>query len=809
MAKSVHKKRRRTPHPIIRFLKVVLLLLMLCVLSFGGYLVHKIYPEFQKIQQKAIDTCSHMSEEDFRLVTDTEIYDADGARVGIVNAGHYVYVPFDEISPWLKTAYIDQEDRRFYSHHGIDLMAMARATLSYVKNRRVTQGGSTITQQVIKNAYLTQERTLERKLTEILIAPRLESQFGKDKILEFYCNGNFYAHGCYGVGAASRYYFDKNASELEAWEAAVLVGISNRPASYEPVNHPENAKKKRNEILHSMYECGDLTETELKEYQKKPLEISAIREPSSAESYQTSYAIFCAAQQLMRNDGFPFEYTFASRQAYDDYQARYKEAFSEKSEAIRGGGYQIYTTLDSSMQQSLQEEVDKALDARSDEVQDNDKYALQGAAAIVNNASASVVAIVGGRGTEDEYNRGFLSMRQPGSVIKPLLDYAPAFETGYFSPSSLIDDHEFEGGPKNAGSRYYGCVSLREALNRSLNTVAWQLLQKIGIRTGLSYLGKMEFSSLTWEDSTAPAVSIGGFTFGTRVVEMAKAYSTLANNGIYNEQTCLKSLIYERTGEELLKDNLKKTQVFTEGTAYLITDVLKGTMDKEYGTGRGLDISGQQAAGKTGTANGSKDTWFCGYTPYYSCSVWIGYDIPRVMPGIYGATVSGRIWHNVMTRIHKGLPEKDWARPASVAEHFVDYNTGLQVDYNSGITDYFNTAVDPRAKAAYEALHGTSAYDPVVYRADPESDTSEGTEESIPETVVDYEHVTGEDGGPGVTTAVTRVVTPAEESAGVAPPEEAEEPEDPEWIPPHEGAVTPVPAGTTPSLSLVLPEEAP
>ena len=801
MARTAIRKKRKSPHPVLFFLKLLLLLLMLSALGIGGFLFFRIFGDFKNIRETALQTYSHMSEDDFRLVTDTEIFDKNGDKIGVINAGHYVYVPFDEISPWLKKAYIDQEDRRFYSHNGIDLMAMARATLSYLKNRRVTQGGSTITQQVIKNTYLSQERTLERKLTEILIAPQLERQFGKDKILEFYCNGNFYAHGCYGVGAASRYYFSKSAAELEPWEAAVLVGISNRPASYEPINHKENALRKRNEILNSMYECGHLTEAELKEYQAKPLEITAEREPSYAENYQTSYAIYCAAQQLMKDDGFTFQYTFSSKDEYESYQSQYKELFAEKSEAIRAGGYKIYTTLDSQIQEILQRNIDETLDRRSDERQENGKYALQAAGAVIDNLSDSVVAIVGGRGTDDEYNRGFLARRQPGSAIKPLLDYAPAFETGYFYPSYVINDYEFEGGPRNSSGSYRGYLPIREALNRSLNAVAWQLLQKVEIKTGLSYLGKMGFSSLSWQDSSAPAVSIGGFTYGTRVVEMAKGYSVLANGGVYNERSCLRSLIYERSGEELL-DNLRTTQVYTEGTAYIITDVLKGTMDKPYGTGRGLDIAGQQAAGKTGTANDSKDPWFCGYTRYYTTAVWLGYDTPRAMPGTYGATVSGQIWHDVMTELHQDLEEWDWERPDSVIEAWVDYDTGTRVNYNSGIRDLFNTAVDLAAKASYEAEYGTSEADPHAhrYRWKAEESTpqepSSSTEVSAAETSteLEYEHATGFDGGPGV--LIPKTKAPTEESAGDAPPDApAPVPEGP--VPGGPGSATEAPAPAT------------
>ncbi|MBQ7535123.1 MAG: penicillin-binding protein [Stomatobaculum sp.] len=796
---TANRQKRRKRRPVLRFFKVLLLLLMVAVLGAGGYTFWRIYPEFEKIRENAVQTYSHMEENDFRMITDTVIYDKDGGKLGVINTGHYQYVAFDDISPWLKKAYIDQEDRRFYSHNGVDVIAMIRAAISYAKNRRVTQGGSTITQQVIKNTYLTQERTIERKITEVLIAPQLEAQFGKDRILEFYCNGNFYAHGCYGVGAASRYYFNKSAADLEPWEAAVLVGISNRPASYEPVGHPANAKKKRNEILNSMYECGDLTEKELKEYCAKPLEINQEHEESNgAQDYMASYAIYCGALQLMKNDNFPFRYTFDTKKEYDEYKSAYNEAYGEKTELIRGGGYKIYTTLDPSIQAKLQQHLDDTLIGYSDEIQEsNGKYAMQGAAVAVDNSTGAVVAIVGGRGAGDEYNRGFLSTRQPGSAIKPLLDYGPAFETGYYYPSYVIKDYEFEDGPKNSGGRYRGYLPIREALNRSLNTVAWQLLDRIGIKTGLSYLGKMEFSSISWQDSTAKAVSIGGFTYGARVCDMARGYATLANGGVYNSRTCLRSMILDQTGEELCGEP-EKTQVYTEGTAFILTDVLKGTMDAPYGTGRGLDIRGQQAAGKTGTANDSKDTWFCGYTRYYTTAVWVGYDTPRAMPGIYGATIAGDIWRDFMEDIHEGLPELDWEQPASVIKTWYNYDKGNRVEYRSGQRDYFNTAVDPQAKAAYEAVQGTTEYDPRAWREDkapaPAATPAPVTEAvTEPETVV--VPVTGVHGGPGVTHVET-IPAPAE----TLPPET--QPPAPETAPPPPaeapGAAVVVPIGPAP-----------
>ena len=221
---------------------------------------------------------------------------------------------------------------------------------------------------------------------------------------------------------------------------------------------------------------------------------------------------------------------------------------------------------------------------------------------------------------------------------------------------------------------------MREALNRSLNTVAWQILDSVGISDGLEYLEKMQFLGISLKDYTAPAVSIGGFTNGLRIVDMARGYSTLANGGIYEDKTCIVKITSEKDGVVADENSLKKTQVYTEDTAFIMTDILKGTMTTEYGTGRGLKLKNKMpAAGKTGTSNGSKDTWFCGYTKYYSMAVWVGHDIPVEMPGIYGATYAGKIWKNVMDSLHEGLKPEDWEVPSTVEK---------ETDQDSGITDY-------------------------------------------------------------------------------------------------------------------------
>lgn len=648
----------------------------------------KVKPEFDKARDIVYDRLANMDDNTFSMLSDTEIYDKDGTKIGLINAGHYVYTDIKDISSYIQNGYIAVEDRRFKEHAGVDFIGTLRAFVALVKHDgKITQGGSTITQQVIKNNLLTQEQTITRKMAEMMLAPFVEQRFGKDKIMEFYCNTNFYGNRCYGVGAASKYYFGKSSKDLDPWEAALLVGISNNPSKYDPVKHPEAAMEKRNRVLDTMAKEDYIDKSKVADYKSKVLGIVQETQEGTDENYQSSYAIHCAAIELMKDDGFDFKYTFKDKADYDKYREEYSDLYSEKSDLIRSGGFKIYTTLDSNIQNELQNHIDSGL-SKFSEIQENGKFALQGAGVVVDNRTNEVVAIVGGRGTEDQFNRAYLSARQPGSTIKPLLDYGPAFDTGEYYPSKVIDDHKWEDGPSNSGS-YYGNVTLREALNRSLNTVAWQLLQQIGVDRGLSYLGKMDFQNISYVDNGVEALSIGGFTNGLRVVDMAKGYSTLANKGVYDDRTCIKSIKHEKNGE-MYKVKPKQTQVYNEDTAFMITDVLKGTFS-DIGTGRGLGLGNMPAAGKTGTTNSNKDTWFCGYTKYYTTAIWVGYDTPRAMPGIYGATYAGKIWSKFMQELNKGLEPIDWEQPSTVYMGNYNPSTGDEVTEDTGHKDYFSS----------------------------------------------------------------------------------------------------------------------
>ena len=629
----------------------------------------KVLPMFTEAREEVFDKLVHLSKDDFIMKEDTVVYDANGKKVGSVNAGSYKYVSINDISPYIYDGYIAVEDKRFRTHGGVDLVATMRAGVSLLKhNMEITQGGSTITQQVIKNNLLTQNKSYTRKIAEILLAPTIESKFTKAQIMEFYCNSNYYGNKCYGVGAASRYYFGKKCADLEPQEAAMLIGLSNSPAAYNPVLHPQAALKKRNRVLKTMCNDGVITPKEYKAAVKKKLNIKQLSEEgSSNETYVISYAIHCSAISLMEKEDFKFKYVFDSKEDYQKYNKTYSKAYSEKIESIRSGGYKIYTSINMKKQKKLHKSVDEGLAFNKEKDNDSGKYALQGAAVCVNNETGYVEAVVGGRGKNDQYNRAYLAARQSGSAIKPLIDYTPGFESGMYSPSTIVNDNKFANGPSNAGGAYYGSVHIREAVARSLNTVAWQVLDNISVKYGLSFLDKLHFHNISYIDNDNMALSLGGFTEGVRVVDMAKGFSTLANNGSFSDRTCVKKIEHVSDGV-VYKNNNEKTQVYSEDAAWMMTDVLKGVFNESYGTGRKLKLeNGQICAGKTGTTNSSKDVWFCGYTKYYTTVVWAGYDTPRAMPGASGASIPGVIWKDYMDKIHEKLKPQDFTMPSTIS----------------------------------------------------------------------------------------------------------------------------------------------
>lgn len=700
LEKEIKKKKRK------KIRRIIFSFLSLCLITVTAIIIAKFYPEYKNIKQNAYEKLSNMTEDSFKRAGNTEIYDKDGNIIGKYGNEKYEYISFQDISKYIVNGYIAKEDRNFLNHHGVDYKAILRAGYSYIKHKGViTQGGSTITQQVIKNNLLTSEQTYQRKITEIMLARALEKQYNKNQIMEFYCNSNYFGNGCYGVQAASQYYFGCDAKDISLGNAAILVATSNLPNVYNPIVNYDLSLEKRNDVLDDMLTCQYISQEEYDEaVAEKP---TIVKQQSSEikETYLTTYALHCTALKIMKKEGFDFKYTYRTEQEYEEYKKDYDEKYNNTVEVVRSGGYKIYTSLNQNIQKKLQQSIDSNLSEFQERNENDEMYALQSAGVCVDNNSNMVVAIVGGRNNEGYYNRGYQAKRQSGSAIKPLLDYAPAINEGVVSCGTMVKDEEIsiDGySPLNANRKYIGDVSVRSALFNSINTIAVKLYTETGKETALSYLADMHFHSMSYADMIAPSIAIGGFTNGVAVDEMAKGYSTLANGGKYSENTCIYKII-DSNNEIIYQSDDATTEVFNEDTAFMMTDMMQQTFKENGGAGNKYQTDKQIYVGKTGTTNDTKDVWFCGYSAYYTTAIWIGYDTPREMENMQSATYQTKIWIDFMQDLHKNLAPKEFMIPNTVK---LMNNQGdiKDIDYNKDVYESRPYGYDYISMISYEKV---------------------------------------------------------------------------------------------------------
>lgn len=387
-------------------------------------------------------------------------------------------------------------------------------------------------------------------------------------------------------------------------------------------------------------------------------------------NYVDTYAYYCATRALMENEGFKFKYYFDSDDEEKEYDASYDEMYSYCQKKLYSDGYKIYTSIDLTMQQQLQDSIDLTLLDFTDTTDDG-TFKLQSAATCIDNDTGEVVAIVGGRSQDavsHTLNRAFQSHRQPGSSIKPLIVYTPSFERGK-TPDTIVNDHKFDGGPSNSGDSYYGDVTIRFAVQKSLNTVAWQLYDELTPKVGLQYLKDMNFTNIV-KDDYVTATALGGFTTGVSTLEMASAYSTLENDGMYRNPTCIKSIV-DSDNNIIYTSSQKDTVIYTETASRMMTDVMTDVM--KSGTGRSANLDkGMPCAGKTGTTNDKKDGWFCGFTRYYTTCVWVGCDMPETVKKLTGSSYPAEIWKNYMDQIHADLTPIDFLPYAQISDDYQD-----------------------------------------------------------------------------------------------------------------------------------------
>ena len=660
MAKKV-KKQKRQKNPVERAIGIVIkiiIALLLAIVVIGGVLIYMKYgKKLIAMESDAKKIVSKSTMETFRQNETSIIYDANGNIMSKLKGEKDVYyIKYSDIPQVAVDAITSIEDKNFFKHKGYDLKAIIRAGLAYIKNKGViTQGGSTITQQLARNIFLSFEESWQRKAREIFIAIELEKKYTKKEIMEFYLNNIYFANGYYGIQSAALGYFGKGVNSLSLSQITFLLSIPNSPTRYNPYENIEGTLARRDRILDQMVLDGKISEAEASKAKSEEIKLKAPKVEKS--SYALTFALDRAVKALMKSEGFNFRYSFNSDEDRKAYNENYSEVYSSCQTRLYSGGYRIYTSIDPEKQKLLQDTVDSGLSVSSEKSKSG-IYSLQGAAVTIDNSSGRVVAIVGGRSQKlkgSTLNRAYQSFRQPGSTIKPLIVYTPAFEQGY-TPESLVKDEKIEGGPVNADGVFSGNMTVLDALAKSKNTVAWKLFTEISPAIGIGKLLDMGFSAIADTDYY-PSAALGGFTKGVNAVEMASAYAAIENGGEFREPTCIMKMT-DSSGNDIVADGFyqKGTSkyIYDENACKMMITCMEAVMTK--GTGVGGKLATMPCAGKTGTTNDSKDLWFVGFTKYYTTSVWVGYDIPRSLAGLtYTATPLG-IWKTYMDSINNGLP---------------------------------------------------------------------------------------------------------------------------------------------------------
>jgi membrane peptidoglycan carboxypeptidase len=651
------KKNKKMKHRVKLTIQIVVLSVLLIIavgisyfyIAYGKTILDLQASAKQKVSESTVDT--------FRAAQTSIIYDTNGEVITTVKAEKDVYyLNYYEIPQYVIDAMLVTEDKNFFEHSGIDYFANVRAAIALIKHKgEITQGASTITQQLARGVFLSNEVTYERKIGEIFVAQELEKKYSKTQIMEFYLNEIYFANGHYGIQAAARAYFGKDVADLSLSQMAFLCSIPNNPTLYNPRTKFENTLKRRDRVLKQMYDDGII---ELADYTKAKNEtITLSTAKTEKSSYAQTYIYYCTIRALMKENGFEFKYHFENEEEEQAYDESYAEMYSSFQKALYSQGYRIYTSIDMTKQTLLQEALDQELE-KFTEVNGEGVYQMQGAAVSIDNDTGKVVAIVGGRDQDLgglTLNRAYQSFRQPGSSIKPLIVYTPSFERNYTPASNVVDKYT-KDGPKNAGNTYRGKIKLQKAIENSINTIAWKLFTELTPEVGLSYLLDMNFAKIVDSDYV-PAASLGGLTNGVSPLEMAAGYAALENDGIYREPTCIVK-ITDAEDNQLVGDDTPTKQIYETNAARMMTEAMTGVI--KNGTARSLGLSNTISAGKTGTTNDKKDGWFVGYTPYYTTSVWVGYDIPKTVSDLQGASYPGRIWHNYMDEIHTSSMNKDF-----------------------------------------------------------------------------------------------------------------------------------------------------
>lgn len=649
-----HTRKPKRRRPFWRWFWITILCIGTAVAVTAGVIVYRYVREAPNVTALSLESS-------------TIIRDAQGNEIYRVHAGkNRTPVPLERVPMDVQEAFISIEDPRFREHFGVDIKGVLRAVFKtglymlHLPGGQV-QGGSTITQQLARDLWLSQQVSLKRKVQEWWVAIQMERVYTKDEILEMYLNQIYYGHGAYGIEAAAAVYFGKDVQDLTLAEGAQLAGVVNGPSIYDPVYEPQNSINRRNLVLHAMQQQGFITQAELeaaKAQEPKIVERQASEEEEPEEAPAGNY------------------FTDYVLSVLSDTQPGTAAKFGievSKLGNIGTAGLQIYTTFDPTLQNLAEQAVRDQMNAA------DKKYGLAGktvkpeaAMVVMNPKTGEIKALVGGRKRKAilEFNRATDALRQPGSAIKPVVVYTPAIDSG-LSPATILDDSpvmlsndKSTVWPQNFDFRYEGLVSMRHGVEQSLNPVAVRAMQRSGGPSKGLNLGRKFGLTTLQDDDNNLALALGGLSKGVTPLAMTEAYTVLANLGQKVEPVIITKIV-SRDGAVLFEARPKKEQIVRPAVAYLMVDIMKGTISRGTAYGYTGGFNGWPSAGKTGTTENNRDAWFLGFTPDLVATVWNGYDDPANTLKWTGAFVPVQIWNQFMrAAVKKASP--DWPRPADV-----------------------------------------------------------------------------------------------------------------------------------------------
>ncbi len=620
------------------------------------------------------------------------IYDSNGDEIAALHEEqNRIIVGLNEIPDHVQKAFIAIEDERFQRHFGFDIIGSLRAAYANFRAGEIVQGASTITQQLAQNAFLTPETTFKRKIQEIWLALQLERRYGKEEILEMYLNRIYFGNGAYGIEAAAQTYFDKSVDEISIAEAAMLAGAVRSPNFYNPLDNELEAAVRMRVVLSSMKRLDFITESQQREALMYEFEYAEPKSPDYPYPHFVDYVVHHELIEILSE--IP---SIGSRE--------------EAYRAIYTGGLRIYTTLEPSLQAHVEEvlgrtdlypstifvDMPKVREAISNlpagrdlsraqlqELVDEEGGIPQPQAAIVvaDPITGKIKALGGGREYRKKFDEilRFTTLRQPGSAIKPIITYAPAIEEGVLAGGgSPLNDSPFTGPqgwkPKNFDNRFRGMISAREALYFSYNVPAVRAFQALGPRVGVGYAERMGISTIDPSEIDNLALTLGGFTYGVSAVDMAQAYSVLANEGVKVDLHTVERIV-DRHGVVIYEQRINPEQVLSPQATFIVNDILQDFV-RVY-LGRALQID-RPVAAKTGTTENWKDVYLVAYTPNLVASFWMGYDEPK-MGGIQqGWRYSTAFLREVFLEAFKELEKKDFSRPDGIVRMEVCLLSGLR-----------------------------------------------------------------------------------------------------------------------------------